>query len=697
MTHCLKSFSICFLLGLLPWWSQAAEGRYALIIGIGQYSPDSGASVLPGIPKDMENVRKIARAMEIEERNIVELRDAQATRKNIVQALEKLRQQVQNGDQVLIYFSGHGTRLSAAGRCSEGLITYTPGAYTVADLLSEEDLARYTQPISQKADKLITLFDSCFSGGVLAARTRSLAQDLGIRPRFSPAASECSVPVNDRNTRSFAPVMTRLGAAQENFVQSAAANYNEVSWDFPTIGGLATHSLTQCLLGDASDLNRSGAVSLDEVRQCAQAKVDAAMKPFASTGRAPSTIQVRGARNLIVVPTQPQAALAPPPPPAPPRPAAATGSPSTAPKPTPMPAVAQTTVPAAQAPAPVQMAQAPMPAPAIQTPAPAPLAQIPAPMVPPSAPPSAPPTAQLPAPVQVAQATAVVAPPAAVVAPPAAVEAPPVSPSPAVPTVIRPAPAQAPAPVAAPAPSTVAAGEYRAESTTQPITSPTPPPTLPAVVAAAHAVAATGAAAAAADAPSAATPAPLIAQAIVRPMPSALPEPEKPAEQLLASAATLQDIYAMRNGRLKLEVSAPEQLTIDKDPLQFSVRSNTAGYLYAVMLGSDGRSFYLLFPNKLDGDNRIKANTTYRFPRPGWAVKAGGPEGVNHLLFVVSQSPRDPRVFVPTDSGDGGGPFTFAVTDLIARQRLVDFFIGRGVQGRNRLMAAQLLTIKEVP
>jgi hypothetical protein len=54
-------------------------------------------------------------------------------------------------------------------------------------------------------------------------------------------------------------------------------------------------------------------------------------------------------------------------------------------------------------------------------------------------------------------------------------------------------------------------------------------------------------------------------------------------------------------------------------------------------------------------------------------------------------------VFVPTDSGDGGGPFTFAVTDLIARQRLVDFFIGRGVQGRNRLMAAQLLTIKEVP
>jgi hypothetical protein len=637
MTSYLKNFSVWLLLGLLPCWSLAAEGRYALIIGIGQYSPDSGASVLPGIPKDMENVRKIARAMEIDERNIVELRDAQATRKNIVQALEKLRQQVQNGDQVLIYFSGHGTRLSASGRCSEGLITYTPGAYTVADLLSEEDLARYTQPISQKADKLITLFDSCFSGGVLAARTRSLAQDLGIRPRFSPAAGECSVPVNDRNTRSFAPVMTRLGAAQENFVQIAAANYNEVSWDFPTIGGLATHSLTQCLLGDATDLNRSGAVSLDEVRQCAQTKVDEAMKPFASTGRAPSTIQVRGARNLIVVPTQPQVALAPPRPAAP---AVAMANPNTAPQPTPMPAVAQVTAPApvVQVPTPVQMAQqAPVPMPTMQTPAPAPLAQIPAT-----------PAAQPPTAAQVAQA--------------AQVEAPPATPSPAVAEVIRPAPASVPAP--APTPASVQA----------------PAPTI-----------------VAADTPSAATPTPLIAEAIVRPMPSALPEPEKPAEQLLASAATLQDIYAMRNGRLKLEVSATEQLTIDKDPLQFSVRSNTAGHLYAVMLGSDGRSFYLLFPNKLDSDNRIKANTTYRFPRPGWAVKAGGPEGVNHLLFVVSQSPRDPRVFVPTDSGDGGGPFTFAVTDLIARQRLVDFFIGRGVQGRNRQMAAAMVTIKEVP
>lgn len=173
------------------------------------------------------------------------------------------------------------------------------------------------------------------------------------------------------------------------------------------------------------------------------------------------------------------------------------------------------------------------------------------------------------------------------------------------------------------------------------------------------------------------------------------PAREAPSQQLVASAETLADIYAQRNGRLKLDVSSPKRLAIGKDPFTFNVKANTDGYLYAVMLGSDGKSFYLLFPNKLDQDNKVKANVRYSYPRQGWSVKAGGPEGTNHVLFVVSQSPRDPRIFAPEESG-GGGPFTFSVTDLTARKRLVDFFVGRGVQGRNGQMAASLVKIEEV-
>jgi hypothetical protein len=170
---------------------------------------------------------------------------------------------------------------------------------------------------------------------------------------------------------------------------------------------------------------------------------------------------------------------------------------------------------------------------------------------------------------------------------------------------------------------------------------------------------------------------------------------ETPAEQLAASAATLEDIYAQRNGRLKVEVTAPKSLVIGKDPFSFNVRSSTNGYLYAVMLGSDGKSFYLLYPNKLDQDNQIKANVTYKFPKPGWSIKAAGPEGTNRILFVVSQSPRDPKIFA-LDDASGGGPFAFSLAEMTARKRLVDFFIGRGVQGKNGQMAASLVSVAEV-
>jgi hypothetical protein len=173
-------------------------------------------------------------------------------------------------------------------------------------------------------------------------------------------------------------------------------------------------------------------------------------------------------------------------------------------------------------------------------------------------------------------------------------------------------------------------------------------------------------------------------------------KPDRQADQKLAAEATLRDVYEQRNGRLRLDVSAPKQLVIGKDPFEFSVRANADGYLYVVMLGSDGKSFYLLFPNKIDQDNRIKANTRYNFPRPGWSIKAGGPDGTNQILFVLSQSPRDASVFVPDDAS-GGGPFTYSVTDLDSRKRLIDFFIGRGVQGRNGSLAASLISVKEIP
>ena len=540
------SWSIRLLAGLAATLSLncfAAESRHhALIIGVGQYTQASGADPLLGVPKDMETARKMAKAMGVSDDRIVELRDEQATKPNILAALEKIRSTIRVGERAFIYYSGHGTSVTDPKGCEEGLIPYTQGAYRVEDLVTESELATYTHKISEKADKAIVLIDACFSGGVVAGKTRSLSAVDEIRAKFSqPRAGACDVPVNYRKTRSFTPALQRLGTPDQNFVQISAANYNEVSWDSPKLGGLATHSLGECLLGQAKDADRSGAITLDEVRQCAQAKVNQLIAPYEAQGKLPATIQMRGTRNLIVVADPPQVVALRP----------------------------EITKP------PVQ-----------QTPPPAPPTQATSP-----------------------QSTQKQDPPAA--------------------------------PTAPPTPST-----------------PTPPQT-PAIA--------------------------VIPEAIK----------ESPVEQQVASSATLQDILSQRNGRLNVEVKAPKQLAIGKDAFSFHVKANTDGYLYAVMLGSDGQSFYLLFPNKIDTDNRIKANTSYQFPRKGWSIKAGGPEGINKLLLVVSQTPRDPKLFVP-DASSGGGPFTYAVSDLTARKRLIDFFVGRGVQGNAR-MAASMVEIREVP
>jgi len=163
----------------------------------------------------------------------------------------------------------------------------------------------------------------------------------------------------------------------------------------------------------------------------------------------------------------------------------------------------------------------------------------------------------------------------------------------------------------------------------------------------------------------------------------------------LASLATLKDIEAQRNPRRKVEVTLSKpSMKIGKDALELTVRTSHDGHIYLVMLGSDAKSFYVLFPNGLDAENKIKANQTLRLPRPDWKLMAQGPAGTNQLLVVVSDTPRDLsalRQLPPTSAA----PFTFSLNDLPGREALIDFFAGRGVTGSSETFGARLLTVKE--
>ena len=602
--------SVLALMLLITPIAFAAQGKHALLVGISRYPVASGAAQLDGVLIDLKSARRMAHAMGVDDASIVELRNTDATKSNIQNKLEQLSRKVLEGDRVFVYFSGHGTRFQTETGCEEGFYTYDD------EVINHQDLAKYTGPMSQRAEKLITMIDACFSGGVVAKGTRSLASPRGLVAKFTARTTEdmCSTDgVNNTKTRSLLTELGRFGIKSENFVEIAAAKPNEVSWEITGEGGLATQAVSRCLLGEARDLNGSGAVSLDEVRACAQKIVNDKMAPLVSGGQSPSTIQVTGNRNLIVTPT---VAYKPPLPTV----AAVTPTPlativqnALTPKPPPKPEPTIAVTPPANVPPATVVQNPPTPKPPSQATPNMPVVPI-TPVV------STPP---------VTQTVVVSPPPQPVIKPP--VSAPPVS-----------------SPVAT--------------QTQEAIKPPPKPLTAPVAVA----------------------------------LPIEPAAESMPVVEVNGALATMQEIYQQRDPRRALTVkAAQDELRIGRDKLALTVTSANEGYVYAVMLGSDEKSFYLLFPNKIDQDNRIKAKQALQLPRPGWEVGAGGPAGTNKVLVVVSQSPRDAKVFVPGNEL-AGGVFTYSVADLQSRGRLIDFFVGKGVKGRSTSMSAALMDIKEI-
>jgi serine/threonine protein kinase len=121
-----------------------------------------------------------------------------------------------------------------------------------------------------------------------------------------------------------------------------------------------------------------------------------------------------------------------------------------------------------------------------------------------------------------------------------------------------------------------------------------------------------------------------------------------PAPAAAASAvpfnvlAALNDIVQGADPDVQLDVRSDKStLRIGREPLRLHVRSSRAGYVYVYTGGTEKTHLYLLFPNRLDANNRIEAGTELTLPRPSWNITAGGPPGVNQIVVMVSRSPRD--------------------------------------------------------
>ena len=442
--------------------------RHALVIGIGEYL-DPNVPALKGIPHDMVSAQRMAAAMAIPAANIRVLRDQDATADRIRAEITALNARVADGDRVFVYYSGHGTRTFDEGvkqdGCTEGLLA------TDGQVLTNVEMGQRLAPLARRADKMLVFYDACFSGGVAGApfRTRSLnIAGAVITPKFTRAGAPavCSQPSNFR-TRSLALVMQQEQALPQNVVHVAASRPDEVSFDSSTQGGFATAGWRDCLLGQAKDLDGSGAITVDEVTRCAQAKVTAGLA--GQPGILGQQMTVVGNGNFV--------------------------------------------------------------------------------------------------------------------------------------------PAWMGAAFAVPAASTL----------------PISPPATPA------------------------------------------PAPNAQPARVAAPAEVLNELHQQRDGSRRVVATVRKQrLKIGSDVLEMDITPARDGHLYIALAGSDGKSLYLLYPNELATDNRVKAGQRVSLPGPGWDVVAGGPAGVETLLVMVTDAPRNLLGLAQEKSG----PFMKTLLDGEGRARL---------------------------
>ncbi len=404
-------------IGLLALSTAVARAdTHALIMTISAY--EGGVPPLAGVQHDGENARAMARKLGVRDANIRQLRDKELTLTGMRRALDDLTQRIAPNDQVFIYYSGHGGRTlvrESEPRCAESLVTVD------AKFLPDTELEAKLKALAHKAEKVIVFLDACHSGGVA---TRALGRPAAFTPKFwaGTGGMACDKPVNVL-TRNLAVAAKSAGSGAQNFVVIASARADEISLDQPGRGGVATQAWLACMSGAAQDTDASGNLTAEEIRHCAQQRIDEALKN--ADGFLPHHIAISGNPNAVL---------------------------------------------------------------ALNTNG--------------SAPPA--------------------------------------------------------------------------------------------------------------------------------------------ASSAVAPVNTLLDIYHRRDDRRLVTLTpAKSALTIGRDKFEVSLTSREAGYVYLLMVGSDGKTFDMLFPNALDKNNAIAAGETLRLPRADWEITAHGPPGKNFLLAIVSEAPRD--------------------------------------------------------
>ena len=117
---------------------------------------------------------------------------------------------------------------------------------------------------------------------------------------------------------------------------------------------------------------------------------------------------------------------------------------------------------------------------------------------------------------------------------------------------------------------------------------------------------------------------------------------ETPPITVFEPLKQLERVFDEREPTWGVRVSAEKNIVgIGRDKLRFRLSSERSGYVYVLMVGTNQSDFSLIFPNEIDTNNHIQAQSELKLPTTGWSMMADGPAGSDEFLVIVSDRPRN--------------------------------------------------------
>lgn len=163
---------------------------HAIVIGVGADLPNT-----LGDAEGLSDILKNQERCSYPEKQVRLLTSKGATRTNILSALDELSGSVGSDSSVLVYFSGHGYRVTGAGVTNYYLMPYGYDTKRIQETaISGEEFTAKLRAI--KAKKMLLLLDCCHAGGV--GVTKSLQGEVvGHPPNSEMVKSPMPPEAND--------------------------------------------------------------------------------------------------------------------------------------------------------------------------------------------------------------------------------------------------------------------------------------------------------------------------------------------------------------------------------------------------------------------------------------------------------------------------------------------------------------------